>query len=88
MTTLQHRVYLLKTKGCMPGRNAFTLGMTQRIEHAVMRVNWRKTVLVQLVLYDVDQFLHPIIILRPITDDLRRQHQPISSQLRHKLWCN
>jgi len=31
--------YLLKAESSMPGSDALALGMTQWIEHAVMRVN-------------------------------------------------
>jgi len=54
----------------MTGGDALALGMTQRVQHAVVWMDGRKSVLVQLILHDVDQLLHPSIVVRPITDDL------------------
>jgi len=54
----------------MSGRDALALGMTQRVQHAVVGMDGRKTVLVQLILHNVNELLHPRIVVRPVTDDL------------------
>jgi len=56
--------------------DALALGMTQRIQHAVVWVDGRQPVLIQLILYDVHQLLHPTVIVRPITDDLTQRNRP------------
>jgi len=54
----------------MTGRDALALGMTQRVQHAVVGMDGRKTVLVQLILHNVNELLHPSVVVRPVTDDL------------------
>ena len=54
----------------MSGSDALALGMTQRVQHAVVGMDGRKTVLVQLILDNVNELLHPSVVVRPVTDDL------------------
>ena len=67
---MHERCYLLKAEGGVASGNALALSMSEWIEHRVVRMNARQSVLVQLILHYVNQLLHPTVILRPVTDYL------------------
>ena len=55
----------------MPGCDALALLVCQRVEHAVVGVNGRQSVLGQLTLYDLDQLLHTMVVVRPVAHNLQ-----------------
>ena len=73
--------YLLQAQSSVSGSNALALGMTQWIQHTVVRVNRWQAVLIKLILYDVNQLLHTTVVVRPITDDLKQRSQSGSEKL-------
>ena len=44
----------------------------QRVQHAVMWVNRREPVILQLISNNGDQLLHARVIVSPVTDDLQK----------------
>ena len=59
----------------------------ERVEHRVVRVHRRQTVLLQLVRHDAHQSLAPVRVVRPVADDLRRK---TDNRLLHEVFvkCN
>ena len=64
---------LLKTELGMAAGDGFPELVGEWIEHRVVRVHRRQTVLLQLVSHDRDQRLAPVRVVRPVADDLRRK---------------
>lgn len=63
--------YLLDTERGVACSNAFFLFLCERVEHAVMRVDGGQAVLGQLVVDHLHYFLHPVLVVCPITRNLR-----------------
>ena len=55
----------------MAGCNASLLLLGEGVEHAVVRVDRGQPVLGQLVVHHLDNFLHPVFIVCPVTRNLR-----------------
>lgn len=59
----------------MSFRNGLSEVMRQRVEHAVMRVDGRESVLLQLISNYGNQLLHSFIIIGPVTNNLKKKKQ-------------
>ena len=70
----------------MPGSDSLALLVCQRVEHAVVWVDGRQTVLGQLTLYDLDQFLHAVVVVRPVAHNLQR-HQTMMISVKRVQVC-
>lgn len=67
--------YLLQAEVGVPGGDAFALGVCQRVQHAVVRMHRGQTVLLQLVLHNLHQLLHALVVICPITHNLHTPAQ-------------
>lgn len=52
--------------------NSLPKTVRKGIQHAVMRVDRRQPVFLQLISYDANQLLHSFIIVGPVTDNLEK----------------
>ncbi len=69
----------------MSGSNHFPHLVCEWVEHAVMRVYGWQAVLLQLLLYNLYKALHALIIVSPITDDLKHKQIVSNSSLQSTL---
>lgn len=59
----------------MSGSDSLTELVTQWVQHGVMRMNRRQSVLVQLFCNNTDKFLHASLVVGPVTNDLQAVSQ-------------
>lgn len=59
----------------MPLCNGLAEGMRQRVQHAVVRMHRGQTILVKLISHNAHQLFHSLIIISPVTDNLREETQ-------------
>ena len=72
--------YLLHTEGGVAGGDPPLLVLGERVEHAVVRVDRGQSVLGQLVVHHLDDLLHPVFIVSPVTRNLRMGQETNSNQ--------
>ena len=63
--------HLFQAECSMSSCDSLPLRVAEWIKHAVVWMNGRQSILVQLILDDTHQFFHPDFIVSPITDDLK-----------------
>lgn len=54
-------------------RNGLAEAVRERVEHAVVWMNGGQTVLVQLVSHDAHKLLHSLVVIRPVTHNLKER---------------
>ncbi len=62
--------YFLHAQLGVPGCDSFPLLMTERIQHGVMGMDGRKPLLLQLIVHNRHQLLHPLLVVAPVADYL------------------
>lgn len=65
------QAYLIQAQVSMPLGNGLSEAVRQGVQHAVMRVHRWEPVLLQLVCHDADQLLHPLVVVSPVTNNLK-----------------
>ena len=69
-TCFDQCVYLVQTKVSVALGDGLAEAVGEGVEHAVVGVHRGQAVLVQLVGNDADQLLHPLVVVRPVANDL------------------
>ena len=54
----------------MSSRDALSLLVAQRVQHAVMGMHRGQPILLQLVLHYLYEFLHALLVVVPVADNL------------------
>lgn len=72
-TCFYHCVYLVQAKVSVSFSDGFTEAVREWIEHAVVWVHWRQAVLFQLISHNAHKLFHPLIIVSPVTHNLRER---------------
>lgn len=72
-TELYRPSYLVQTQIAMSLSNSLPKAVRKGIQHAVMRVDRRQSVFLQLISHNANQLLHPFIIVCPVTDNLEKR---------------
>lgn len=71
-TCFDQCVYLVQAKVSMALGDCLAEVVGERVEHAVVRVNRRQAVLVQLVSHDANQLFHSLVVVCPVTHNLEK----------------
>ena len=66
----------------MTGSNGFSLGSCERVEHAMVRVNRWQAILLHLVLNNLRQAYHALLVVFPLTHNLCKSPNNINVLLK------